>query len=468
METTPAWASAITKIPEERIVTLAHEIAESDPCYICQGWGAQRHSNGDNTSRSVMLLAQLVGQVGKPGTTSGGTNGNASIGLGSFPIGDNPVKVQIPNFMWPEAIRDGEKLTATNAGIKGADRLSTGIKFLINYGNNMMANQNADVNTTTEILKDESLCEFILSYDVNWTDSCNYADIILPDLAPQETVSLTAAGENCDVEGIRFGQPLYEPKYERRDAYDVCSELAKRLGIWEEYTEGGLTREDWCRRVYDELREEKPYLPTYDEGVAMGTITYEIKPNNEVEDFIADPVANPLPTATGKIQIYSPELAEMANTWELQEDDVISPIPVYHAGYDGPEAKSDKYPFNVIGIHTRTTVHSTYAHNPQLNKMTPFQIWINPVDAEPLGIKSNDAVRVVSAQGEMRTSAKVTNRVIPGTIIYPQGNWHEADMDGDCIDCGGCLNTLTSRQANSVSKGPSQNSVVAFVEKVEE
>lgn len=121
VEKTPAWAASITKIPAERIVKLAHEIAESDPCYICQGLGPQRHTNGDNAARAIMVLPQLVGQVGKPGTTSGGTIGNDDIGLNSLPTGDNPIKTKFPNFLWPEAIRDGAKLTATNAGIQNAE-----------------------------------------------------------------------------------------------------------------------------------------------------------------------------------------------------------------------------------------------------------------------------------------------------------------------------------------------------------
>ena len=240
--------------------------------------------------------------MGKPGTTSGGTIGNDDIGLNSLPTGDNPIKTKFPNFLWPEAIRDGAKLTATNAGIQNAEGLKTGIKFLVNYGNNMMANQNADINFTTDILRDESLCEFILQYDVAWTASCNWADIVLPDLTPQETYSLTAAGESNDVEGIRFGQPLYEPKFERREVYEVCGELAKRLGVYDEYSEGGMTREDWCRKLYDELREDKPELPTYDEGVKMGAFTYDIEPSTEVDKYILDPEANPLKTATGKIR----------------------------------------------------------------------------------------------------------------------------------------------------------------------
>lgn len=48
IEKTPDWAIKITKIPARRIVQLAREIATIKPCFIEQGWGVQRHSNGMN------------------------------------------------------------------------------------------------------------------------------------------------------------------------------------------------------------------------------------------------------------------------------------------------------------------------------------------------------------------------------------------------------------------------------------
>ena len=60
------------------------------------------------------------------------------------------------------------------------------------------------------------------------TDSAKYADIILPDLTPQETWTLSTQGENNDTKGIWFGQPTTEPKFERREVYEVCADLAER------------------------------------------------------------------------------------------------------------------------------------------------------------------------------------------------------------------------------------------------
>ena len=454
VEKTPAWAAAITQIPEQRIIDLAHEIGEAKPCYICQGWGPQRRTNGETAARAIMLLPQLVGQVGKPGTNSGMREGNGGFGLPSLPTGDNPIEAKFPNYLWPEAIKFGTEMTATKDGIKNADALPAPVKFLVNYGNNMPANQNGDINYTTDVLKDESLCEFILCYDVVMTDSAKYADIILPDLTPQETWTLSTQGENNDTKGIWFGQPTTEPKFERREVYEVCADLAERLGVYDEYTNGGMTREDWCKQLYEEFREENPQAPTWEEGLAAGLYKEDMEVSTDNEPFIDDPEANPLETATGKIQVYSPELAELAATWQIAEGDVISPIPQYVPGFNGPDANTEEYPLQITGYHTKAHTHSSYANNQIIQDAHHHNVWINPLDADPRGIKNGDEVRVFNDQGEIRIEARVTNRVMPGVAAIPQGMWHDADMDGDRIDKGGCINTLTSRHCTPVAKAP--------------
>ncbi len=460
VEKTPAWASKVTQVPEARIVELAHQIGEAKPCFIAQGWGPQRRTNGDSAARAIMLLPQLVGQVGKPGTNSGAREGNGGFAIPTLPTGDNPVTVKFPNFRWPEAIKDGPSLTATKDGVTGADALPSSIKFLVNYGNNMVANQNGDVNATTDIVRDESLCEFVLAYDVVMTDSCRYADIILPDLTPQETWTLSSQGENNNSEGIWLGQPTTEPKFERREVYEVCADLARRLGVYDEFTDGGKTREDWCHELYDQCRDDVPNLPSWDEALAHGIYKEQIPvTDGGTEDFIDDPTANPLKTATGKIQVYAPELAELAKTSELAEGDAIYPVPAYVPGFDGPDAESDAYPLQLVVYHTKAHTHSTYANNRIIQDAHPHNAWVNPIDAEARGIADGDELLVSSAQGAIRIPARVTNRIIPGAVAIPQGAWHDADMDGDRVDAGGCVNTLSSRHAIAVGKGTGQNTV---------
>ncbi len=61
---TPEWAARITGIPANTIIQLAREIGMTKPAYICQGWGPQRHANGEQTARAIAMLPILTGNVG--------------------------------------------------------------------------------------------------------------------------------------------------------------------------------------------------------------------------------------------------------------------------------------------------------------------------------------------------------------------------------------------------------------------
>jgi Tat-targeted selenate reductase subunit YnfE len=81
--------------------------------------------------------------------------------------------------------------------------------------------------------------------------------------------------------------------------------------------------------------------------------------------FRENPEANPLKTPSGKIEIYSSKLAEIAATWELEKDETISPLPVYAStfdGWDAPSARSSRcscLASTLKPVPTRATVTST-------------------------------------------------------------------------------------------------------------
>ena len=60
----------VTEITDE-IRQLAADIAAAKALFVVQGWGPQRHNNGENTSRAICMLPILTGMIGKPGTNTG-------------------------------------------------------------------------------------------------------------------------------------------------------------------------------------------------------------------------------------------------------------------------------------------------------------------------------------------------------------------------------------------------------------
>ena len=464
VEKTPEWAAPICGISADRIRELASEIGEAKPLYVVQGWGPQRRSNGELNCWSIMMLPLLTGQVGLPGTSNGCREGSFSISLTSLPAGDNPIKAKIPVFLFTEAIDHGTEMTALNSAVMGADKLNQNIKCMLNYAGNCLTNQHGDINYAHDILADESKCEFIVVWETAMTDSAKYADILLPDLFRFEQVSqIGTGGDNAY---MISGQPCTTPKFERKTLYDALTLIADKMGVKEQFTEG-KTQEEWIKELYEKTREKDTELPTYDEAMEMGVYTRKNPKGATIafEAFRNDPAANPLDTPTGKIEIYSETLAGIASTWELGEEDLISPIPVYTHGFTETDVPTDEFPLRCSGFHYRGRTHSSWGGIELLKEVNPQEAWINPADAKERSIKQGDKIRVKNAFGEIEILAKVTPRVVPGTVCISQGAWHDADMYGDRVDKGGCINTLTTHRPSPLAKGNPQHSNICQVTK---
>ena len=97
--------------------------------------------------------------------------------------------------------------------------------------------------------------------------------------------------------------------------------------------------------------------------------------------------------------------------------------------------------------------------------MARQQLWVNPADAESRSIEDGDLIAVTSPVGEIRIEAKVTPRVIPGTVMIPQGAWHKANINGDKVDEGGCVNTLTQYKPTPMAKGNGTHSMIVQIAK---
>lgn len=462
---TPEWAAAITGIPAQKIVRLAREIALSKPCYITQGWGPQRQANGEQNSRAIPMLSILTGNVGIPGGSTGARESGYGIGMTGFPTLTNPVKTYISVFNWPDAIVRGPEMTALKDGVIGKDKLDVPIKFIWNYAGNCLINQHADINYTRKILEDDSLCEMIVVIDVHMTPSAKFADILLPDTTNFEKTDIALNGDTGSMGYAIFCEQAIEPLYETMHVYDMCANIAKRMGAEEQFTEGRSV-EDWLRYCLEETRKNNPDWPDYDEFKAMGIY----KVTNPGEPFVAykafreDPEANPLPTPSGKIEIFSARLHEIGKTWELEEGDMITGLPVYVPTWEGwDDPLREKYPLQLISAHYKQRTHSTYGNVPWMKAAAPQVVWINPIDAEERGIKNDDLVVVYNERGRTRVPARVTPRIMPGVAHLSEGAWYEPDADG--VDQNGCVNILTRYRPSPLAKGDPMHTCLCEIEK---
>ena len=498
---TPAWAAAITGIPADDIRELAEQLAAARPAFIMQGWGPQRRSNGEMTSGMIMMLAAALGQVGLPGTNNGMNIAWGGGFLTRVSAGRNSVPFRIPAYRFLDAIENGEALGAregvrglpeascddaegsgfaTEAGSEQAfhsgratdsvqhqnrtAHLPGSIKAIICHGGNCLTNQHGDVNRAHRMLGDPTKCEFILNVDVEFTDSARYADIVLPDLFRMEQESAMDA----DAWGRRITASTGElgARFECRGAWEVCVELAKRWGIEDAFTEG-RTEGEWIRHLYEGDRERSTGLPTFDrllkEGLAWRADCAE--PFVALADWRSDPDAHPLDTPSGKIELFSEQLAVTAEALRGTPDEgAITPIPTYvpewgpaEFGVEQAEPACDQ-PLRVFGFHSVARIHSSWGNVPAVSRRVPQVISINPADADTRGIATGDLVEASNRFGTLRLPAHVTDDVIAGTIVMPQGAWWQAESNAaEPIDVGGCINTLTTSRPSPLAFGNPQH-----------
>ena len=463
---TPEWASQITGVPADKIIKLAREIGSTKPAFISQGWGPQRHANGEIATRAISMLAILTGNVGINGGNSGAREGSYSLPFVRMPTLENPIQTSISMFMWTDAIERGPEMTALRDGVRGKDKLDVPIKMIWNYAGNCLINQHSEINRTHEILQDDKKCELIVVIDCHMTSSAKYADILLPDCTASEQMDFALDASCGNMSYVIFNDQVIKPRFECKTIYEMTSELAKRLGVEQQFTEG-RTQEEWMRHLYAQSREAIPELPTFEEFRKQGIFKKRDPQGHHVayKAFREDPQANPLTTPSGKIEIYSQALADIAATWELPEGDVIDPLPIYTPGFESYQDPLNKqYPLQLTGFHYKSRVHSTYGNVDVLKAACRQEMWINPLDAQKRGINNGDKVRIFNDRGEVHIEAKVTPRMMPGVVALGEGAWY--DPDAKRVDKGGCINVLTTQRPSPLAKGNPSHTNLVQVEKV--
>lgn len=492
----PEWAASITGVPADTIRQLA-DLYMDGPTATIQGWGPQRHSDGGNSSRAIALIAAITGNVGISG---GGTGAREKTGgvaykvptaINCFPE-KNTVDTCVSFFDWYQGIEDyksmndatwgvrhiDEKGSTTYAEEPGAIALKAPIKFIWNYGSNVMLGQHADINDCLRIynLPDEqdSGVRMIVTVDPYLTPTALISDVILPCTTAFEEDDVIQGGTAwtgfvlCETAAIK---PLFEAK----PVYEICTLLADKLGIKNEFTEG-RTQLDWVEWCYEQGKEAGDDIPdTFEEFRKTGLF----KQTDGHEPAIAKP--EKINTPSGKYEVFSKQAYNLSKQWDLTcggyvpDDgrDQITGLPIYYdhfEGYTDPLRK--EYPFQLIGHHTKTRTHSSYGNVPWMSSVAPQQCWMNEQDAANLGVKQDDAVIVTTERGRSKLTAKVTSRIMPGVVSIPQGAWYDPETrdaatlgNRDVLDRGGCISVLTSARPTPISKGNGVHSNLCKIEK---
>jgi anaerobic dimethyl sulfoxide reductase subunit A len=453
---TPDWAAEITGVPVAKITGLAREYAGNKPSALMDGIAAGRTAFGEQFHRAAAALTAMTGNVGIPGGNAAGfaclgarlpfislglpvawrLKGNANPvektagvrPLGRYSSIGGPSAARISRFRLADAILKGK-----NGGYP-AD-----IKFLYVTTCNYL-NQCSNTNNIAAALKS---LEFMVIHEQFMTATARYADIIFPASTFMERNDVCAGGIG---HFYAFQNRVVPPQGESRSHFEICCALAKRLGItgFSEKKE-----EEWLNEIISGCAD----LPSYEIFKSRGFHKLKLeKPYVLFEKNISDPSANPFPTPTGKIEIFSQALADIG-------DPLLPPVPQYVEPWEGRnDSLAKRYPLQLITTHTLRRAHSTFETLPWLRELYPHELSMNPVDARPRGIKDGGTVRVFNNRGRTTVRVKFTERLMPGVVDLPQGAWFKPGDDG--IDRGGCANVLTRDVISPGGSFPSNTALV--------
>lgn len=452
---TPAWAEAITGVPAATTIELAREYATHRPAALMEGLAPGRSAYGEQFHRAAATLAAMTGNIGIHGGNAPGVGGIfAPWNFGALvaqriPGGENPVDAgagvrKDAKFYQRKGYGHGYTGATFYSGnasasrihrIKLADAILKGkrggypadYKMLYLVTSNYV-NQYADSGKIARAL--ESL-EFMVTQEQVMSSTARYADIILPANTFLERNDVTTGGvaplygyQNQAIESIG----------ESKSHLDIVLALAHRLGISDF---DAKSEDDWMR----ELVAETPDIEDYDAFKQAGMHKFDTAtPLVSFEEQIQDPAGHPFPTPSGKIEIYSQDLADL-------DDPLIPAIPQYLEPWEGVnDALAGTYPLQLITPHTKYRAHSQFANVPWLRELYTHGVVINAADAAARGIRDGELVRVFNDRGEVIIPALVTQRIVPGVVSIAEGAWYAPDASG--VDRGGCANVLTKDETS--------------------
>ena len=453
---TPAWAEQITGVLASTIAGLARQYATTKPAALIDSFAPGRTAYGEQFTRAVDTLAAMTGNTDiKNGSAGLYVNMRRSLSLGAFvglrmKGGENPVHRAAPlrkdSIFYQRAPRTvdsvrsalyyaGGPTTAYLNRVRVADAILKGRKggYPADYKLLYMVtinwlNQYANTNKIAQALRK---LEFVVAQEQFITPTAKYADIVLPTCTIVERNDVTKSyGEGF----YGYMNKAIDSIGESRSQFEIAVGLAAKLGISDF---SNKTEEGWLKEIVGECNDIPDYDTFKKEGIR------KVKPTMSSVNFA---------TPSGKIEIYSQDLADMGNP-------MLPPIPKYIETWESPnDPLAKKYPLQLITTHYWRRTHSKFDDISWLRELETQAVLINSADAQVRRIRDGDMVRVFNDRGQMIIPARVTERIMPGVVDIPEGAGYDPDENG--IDRGGCANVLTKDEPSPGGAFASNTSLV--------
>jgi molybdopterin guanine dinucleotide-containing S/N-oxide reductase-like protein len=450
MEYTPDRVAAWTGMTASEVEQLAREYATTQPAFIRLNYGVQRSDNGGANVRAIVMLPALTGAWKHRG---GGAQLSTSGGFAW-----NKKDIERPDLMLASPL--GRPARVVNMSALGhaltelGDRPEDGprIHALFVYNSNPGAVA-PNHNVVRRGMARPDI--FTVVHDLYFTDTTDFADYVLP---------ATTFLEHTDIQGayghyfVQLSTQAIEPPGEARSNVWLFSELARRMGFDESCFRDSA--EDMIRQGLGIGRANGSGKPTngHSTNQWMEHITLEdLRERGHIplsfhREGWQPYVSGPLPTPSGKIELYSEALAAQG----------LDPLPAYVPPFESRWGQGAKrFPLEFLSRKADNYMNSTFANlegHREMESATQQRLEMHSHDARARGIADGDPVRIFNDRGSLRLTALI-NGSVPQGVVAGRLDWAKLHPEGANV------NALTSERLTDIGGGATFYSVLVEVEK---
>ena len=417
----------ITGLEEADIEKLALLYASTRKSFIRVNWGVQRHENGGQMTRAIKLLPAITGAFAGKGGVCMSTGGETR-------------RIDLAKFQRADLLAGRKPRTFNMIQLGNAlnDALPP-VKMLFVW-NSDPANCVPDSRSARRGLARQDL--YVAVHDTFFTDTCDYADIVLPADTTLEHVDLYGAYGNFY---YGLSERVIAPLGESVDNTEMFRRLATAMGYGEPCF--SQTDEEMIRELIDPefnpLFEGVTWERLLTQGWAKAAVDSPRRPGINSGRWL---------TPSGKIEIWSETLANKG----------ADPLPAHvpeREGLANEEARA-RYPLQVLSAATHYFIGASFQHVPRLQEMLSRPTFeVSPQDARKRGIENGDYCRLYNQRGETFGYALIVEGLLPGVVGA------QKQLQGSKMPNGHNVNALTSQQEADMGRGPVFYSTLAELEK---
>ena len=232
-------ASLVTGVPVELLRKAAETYARERPSSILWTLGITEHENGSDNVSSLVNLALLTGNVGRPGSGLNPLRGQNNV-QGGADMGGTPGSLPGYQALADLSVRQkfetrwGRSLPEVK-GWKSTEMIPQArrgqVRLLYISGENSVRSHPDSASVADAFQK----LDLLVVQDLYLTETAEYADIVLP-----ASSSFEKTGTFTNMERrVQMVRPLFDPPGEARADWEIYAELAERLGYPMHYANSG-------------------------------------------------------------------------------------------------------------------------------------------------------------------------------------------------------------------------------------